>query len=89
MRSEGYCSCPVGVGVCVCVRGPHLRVAQLSSKLHILAVSVSCSLVFKFGVFRIMAKIAIAFPYLRAHGSRPFLYAKQAHFPHSFRILRS
>ena len=28
-------------------------------------------------------------PYLRAHGSRPFLYAKQAHFPHSFRILRS
>ena len=31
----------------------------------------------------------MAFPYLRAHGSRPFLYAKRAHFPHSFRILRS
>ena len=34
-------------------------------------------------------KIAIALPYSRAHGSRPFLYAKRAHFPHSFRILRS
>ena len=43
------------VCVCVCVRGPHLRLAQLSDKLDILAVSVSCSLVFKKGVFRIMA----------------------------------
>ena len=43
------------VVLCVCVRGPHLRLAQLSDKLDILAVSVSCSLVFKKGVFRIMA----------------------------------
>ena len=43
------------VCVCVCVRGPHLRLAQLSDKLGILAVSVSCWLVFKKGVFRIMA----------------------------------
>ena len=43
------------VCVCVCVRGPHLRLAQLSDKLDILAVSVSCWLVFKKGVFRIMA----------------------------------
>ena len=57
MRSEGYSSCPVCVCVCVCVcvRGPHLRLAQLSDKLGILVVSVSCSLVFKKGVFRIMA----------------------------------
>ena len=41
--------------VCVCVRGPHLRLAQLSDKLDILAVSVSCWLVFKKGVFRVMA----------------------------------
>ena len=41
--------------VCVCVRGPHLRLAQLSDKLDILAVSVSCWLVFKKGFFRIMA----------------------------------
>ena len=39
----------------VCVRGPHLRLAQLSDKLDILAVSVSCWLVFKKGVFRVMA----------------------------------
>ena len=59
MRSEGYgsrtvCVC-VCVCVCLCVRGPHLRLAQLSDKLDILAVSVSCWLVFKKGVFRIMA----------------------------------
>ena len=36
----------------------------------------------------LVSKIAIALPYSRAHGSRPFLYAKRAHFPHSFRILR-
>ena len=54
MRSEGYGSRPVCVCVCVCVcvRGPHLRLAQLSDKVGILAVSVSCSLVFKKGVFR-------------------------------------
>ena len=43
------------VVLCVCVRGLHLRLAQLSDKLDILAASVSCSLVFKKGVFRIMA----------------------------------
>ena len=41
--------------VCVCFRGPHLQLTQLSYKVGILAVSVSCSLVFKFGVFRIIA----------------------------------
>ena len=46
--------------VCVCVvsecfRGPHLQPTQLSDKVGILAVLVSCSLVFKKGVFRIMA----------------------------------
>ena len=33
--------------VCVCVHGPHLRLAQLSDKLGILVVSVLCSLVLK------------------------------------------
>ena len=51
MRSEGYCSCPV----CVCFRGPHLQLTQLSDKVGILAVSVSCWIVFKKGVFRITA----------------------------------
>ena len=45
----------VCVCVCVCFQGPHLRLAQLSDKLGILVISVSRSLVFKFGVFRIMA----------------------------------
>ena len=47
------------VVLCVCVsecfRGPHLQPTQLSDKVGILAVSVSCSLVFKKGFFRIMA----------------------------------
>ena len=42
--------------VCVCVRGPHLQLAQLSDKVGILAVSVSCSLVFKKGD-RFLAKL--------------------------------
>ena len=50
---EGYCSCLVCVCECFC--GPHLRLVELSDKLDILVVLVSCSLVFKFGVFRIMA----------------------------------
>ena len=41
--------------VCVCFRGPHMQLTQLSDKVGILAVLVSCSLVFKCGVFRITA----------------------------------
>ena len=71
-------ACPARVPVCVCVcvcvsvHGSNLLVAQLCDELVILTGSVSWSLQNKFGVFRIMAKIAIAFPYLRAHCSRPF-----------------
>ena len=39
----------------MCVRGPHLQLAQLSDKVDILVVSVLCSLVFKLGVFRTIA----------------------------------
>ena len=35
----------------VCFRGPILKLTQLSEKVSILAVSVSCLLVFKFGIF--------------------------------------
>ena len=35
----------------VCFRDPHLQLTQLSDKVSILAVSVSCSLVIKFGIF--------------------------------------
>ena len=80
MRSEGYGSRPVCVCVCQCVcqcvQASHPLLTQLQDQVDIPMDSVSCSLVFKFGVFRIMAKIAVAFPYLRAHGSRPFcMYA--------------
>ena len=71
MHSEGYCS--RSVCVCVSVQATHLRLAQLSDKLDILAVSVSCSLVFIFGVFRIMASF-------RAHGSRPFFIRETGSF---------
>ena len=51
-----------------CFRGPHLQLTQLSDKVGILAVSVSCSLVFKkrrFSYNGFVSKIAVAFPYLR------------------------
>ena len=35
----------------VCFRSPHLQLTQLSDKVSILAVSVSCLLVFEFGIF--------------------------------------
>ena len=41
--------------VCVCFRGPHMQLTQLSDKVGILAVLVSCSLVFKCGIFRVTA----------------------------------
>ena len=34
----------------VCFRSPNLKLTQLSDKVGILAVSVSCLLVFKFGI---------------------------------------
>ena len=93
MHSEGYGSCHVCVCVCVCVF-PRPSSATRATKrqtrhtgdLSIVFASVS---IWRFSYNGFVSKIAIAFPYLRAHGSRPFLYAKRAHFPHSFRILRS
>ena len=72
----------VGPCVCVSVHGSNLLVVQLP---HGLSIVVAPELIWHFSA----SKRAIAFPYLRAHGSRPFSYAKRVHFPHSFRILRS
>ena len=44
------CVC-VCVCVCECFQGPHLQLTQLSDKVGILTVSVSCSLVFKKAFF--------------------------------------
>ena len=55
MRSEGYGSRPVCVCVCQCVQASHPLLTQLQDQVDIPMDSVSCSLVFKFGFFRIMA----------------------------------
>ena len=54
-----------------------------------LSIVLAPESIWRFSCNGLVSKIAIALPYLRAHGSRPFLYAKRAHFLHSFRILRS
>ena len=80
------------VSVCQCVQASHPLLTQLQDQVDIPMDSVSCSLQIEFGRFSyngLVSKIAIALPHSRAHGSRPFLHAKRAHFPHSFRILRS
>ena len=53
---------------------------------HGLSIVVAPELIRRFSYNGFVSKIAIAFPYLRAHCSRPFLYVKRAHFPHSLRI---
>ena len=82
MRSEGL------VVLCVCVQASHPLLTQLQDQVDIPMDSVSCSLqlIWRVSYNGLVSKIAIALPYSRAHGSRPILYAKRAHFPHSFRI---
>ena len=70
---RGFTVVVLCVCVCVCVQAAHLRLTQLSDKLDILTDLVSCWLQHEFGVFRIMASF-------RSYDSRPFLYAKRAHF---------
>ena len=52
------CVC-VCVCVCVCFQGLHLRLVQLSDKLGILVISVSCSLVFKFWRFSLFGEVRV------------------------------
>ena len=95
MRSEGYGSRSVCVCVCVCVfvcpgRSSATHATKRQTRhTHGLSILVAPELIWRFSYNGFVSKIAIAFPYLRPHGSRPFLYTKLANFPHSFRILRS
>ena len=91
MRSEGYGSRPVCVCVSVCPgRSSATHATKRQTRhTHGFSIVVAPELIWRFSYNGFVSKIAVAFPYLRAHGSRPFLYAKRAHFPHSFRILRS
>ena len=79
------CVC-VGVSVCP---GLSSAIHATTRPTHGLSIVLAPELVWRFSYNGFVSKIAIALPYSRAHGSRPFLYAKRAHFPHSFRILRS
>ena len=83
MRSEGYCSRPVCVCVCPGLASATHATTRPSRHTYGLSIVLAPEFIWRF------SKIAIALPYLRTHGSRPFLYEKRAHFPHSFRILRS
>ena len=60
---------------------------RITINTHGLSILLAPELIWHFSYNGFVSKIAIAFPYLRLHGGRPFLYAKRAHFPHSFRSL--
>ena len=47
---------------------------------HTGGLSIVFTRVWRFSYNGLVSKIAIAFPYLRAHGCRPFLYAKRLIF---------
>ena len=89
MRSEGYCSHPVCVSVCPGLSSATHATTRPSRHTYGLSIVLAPESIWRFSYNGLVSKIAIALPYSRAHGSRPFLYAKRAHFPHSFRILRS
>ena len=84
MRSEGYSSRPVCVCVCVCVcpgRSSATHATKRQTRhTHGLSILVAPDSIRRFSYNGLVSKIAIALPYSRAHGSRPFLYAKRAHF---------
>ena len=76
------------VCVCVCPRPSSATRATKRQTRHTGGLSIVLASVqmWRFSYNGFVSEIAMAFPYLRADGSR---YAKRAHFPHSFRILRS
>ena len=66
MRSEGYCSC----SVCVFPRPSSATKRQSRHTGGLSIVFASVKRRFSYNGF--VSKIAVAFPYLRVHGSRPF-----------------
>ena len=79
MCSEGYGSCPVCV--CVCVS----TATQQTGHTNGLSTVLAPELIWRFFLcFEDSYSVSIL-KYVGAHSSRPSLYAKRAHFPHSFR----
>ena len=90
MRSEGYCSRSVCVCmcvcvcVCVCVCPGHTSATRTTKRQtrHTGGLSIMFASVYiwRFSYNGFVSKIAIAFPYLRAHGSRPFFIRETGSF---------
>ena len=77
MRSEGYGSRPVCVCVCVCVcPGRSSATHATKPQTRHTRILVAPEQIWRFSYNGFVSKINIAFPYLRPHGSRPFLYAR-------------
>ena len=95
MRSEGYGSHTVCVCVCVCVFvcPGHSSATHVTKRhtrhTHGLGILLAPELIWRFSYNGFVSKIAIAFPYFDRTVVGHFFNAKRAHFPHSFRILRS
>ena len=74
----------VSVSVCPGLSSATHATTRPSRHTYGLSIVLTPELIWRFSYSGLVSKIAIALP---AHGSRPFLYAERAHFPHSFRIL--
>ena len=89
MRSEGYGSRPVCVSVCPGLSSATHATTRPSRHTYGLSIVLAPELIWRFSYNGFVSKIAIAFPYFDRTVVGHFFNAKRAHFPHSFRILRS
>ena len=76
MRSEGYCSRPVCQSVCPGLFSATHATTRPSRHTYGLSIVLAPDRIWRFSYNGLVSKIAIALPYSRAHGSRPFLYAR-------------
>ena len=66
--------------MCQCVQASHPLLTQLQDQTYGLSIVLAPELIWHFSYNGLVSRIAIALPYSRAHGSRPFLYAKRLIF---------
>ena len=76
MHSEGYCSRPVCQSVCPGLFSATHATTRPSRHTYGLSIVLAPDRIWRFSYNGLVSKIAIALPYSRAHGSRPFLYAR-------------
>ena len=87
MRSEGYCSRPVCQSVCPGLFSATHATTRSSRHTYGLSIVLAPDRIWRFSYNGLVSKIAIALPYSRAHGSRPFLYARIFTRAETFRLL--